>query len=341
MDGGLDWLTQRLSGRKVNWGQVGQAAAIGCLSGMLGAGLGAKAGTRATNCNSFTADTPVVMADGTRKPIQDVQIGDSVLATDPETGDTGPRKVTTLITGSGDKQLVDLTVDTDGTAGAKTATINATDDHPFWVPDLHQWIDAGDLTAGQWLRTSAGTWVQITALDHRTQPASVYNLTVDDLHTYYIAAGSQDLLVHNSTCLLGTSRDIKRHIAKPPGDFDADFLNIPAMRGPGRWNWTRNKRFIDEALASGKPIHLVTDPTKPLYTKGNVYQRELKYLQDKGYGWRTVDGLGGRQNPPLAGPTTARTRGTHGSISKIVLRGSTGCLRGCSSSPGAVGAGRD
>ncbi|MEU0413505.1 hypothetical protein ABZ307_37690 [Streptomyces griseorubiginosus] len=30
----------------------------------------------------------------------------------------------------------------------------------------------------------------------------------------------------------------------------------------------------------------MTDPTKPLYSKGNVYQRELKYLQDKGYGWR-------------------------------------------------------
>jgi hypothetical protein len=30
MDGGLDWLTQRLSGRKVDWSQVGQAAAVGC-----------------------------------------------------------------------------------------------------------------------------------------------------------------------------------------------------------------------------------------------------------------------------------------------------------------------
>jgi hypothetical protein len=28
----------------------------------------------------------------------------------------------------------------------------------------------------------------------------------------------------------------------------------------------------------------------PMYAGGNVYQRELKYLQGKGYGWEKVDG---------------------------------------------------
>ncbi|MFJ6438288.1 RHS repeat-associated core domain-containing protein [Streptomyces sp. NPDC091416] len=44
IDGGIDWAIQRLSGRKVNWGQVGNAAVLGCAAGMLGVGLGAKAG---------------------------------------------------------------------------------------------------------------------------------------------------------------------------------------------------------------------------------------------------------------------------------------------------------
>jgi hypothetical protein len=39
----------------------------------------------------------------------------------------------------------------------------ATAHHPFWVPQLHRWVDATDLQSGQWLQTSAGTWVQITA----------------------------------------------------------------------------------------------------------------------------------------------------------------------------------
>ncbi|MFJ1551776.1 RHS repeat-associated core domain-containing protein [Streptomyces sp. NPDC088246] len=46
-DGALDWGMQRLAGRKVDWGQVGRAAAMGCAFGMIGAGLGAKLGGRA------------------------------------------------------------------------------------------------------------------------------------------------------------------------------------------------------------------------------------------------------------------------------------------------------
>ncbi|MEV4808204.1 hypothetical protein AB0K18_50185, partial [Nonomuraea sp. NPDC049421] len=44
---------------------------------------------------------------------------------------------------------------------------------------------------------SAGTYVQITAIAHRTATQRVHNLTVQDLHTYYVVAGSQAILVHN------------------------------------------------------------------------------------------------------------------------------------------------
>ncbi|RDG40027.1 hypothetical protein DVH02_00425 [Streptomyces corynorhini] len=195
-DGGFDWLTQRLSGRKVDWGQVATSALAGCLSGMLGAAGGAKWAAR-SGClrNSFTADTPVLMAGGTRKPIKDVTVGDEVLASDPQTGESGPRRVTALIQGAGDKSLTDITLtDTDG----KPAKITATDGHPFWVPELDAWIDAGELRSGQWLRTSAGTWAQITAIEHRAESTTVYNLSVHDLHTYYVLAGDTPVLVHNS-----------------------------------------------------------------------------------------------------------------------------------------------
>ncbi|MEU0413506.1 polymorphic toxin-type HINT domain-containing protein [Streptomyces griseorubiginosus] len=202
------------------------------------------------------------MADGTPRSIQDVQVGDRVLATDPETGGAGPCTDTALITGSGDKQLVSLTVGTDDAAGTETATITAINGHPFWVPDLRQWIEADDLTAGQWLQTSVGTWAQITAVDHHTESATVYNLTVDDLHTYYVTAGGQDLLVHNSTCLLGREGDIDDYLDGSPG-IDADVLNLrgtmngkrgqKGAKGVGSWNWTRNKRFIDDAWPAAGP----------------------------------------------------------------------------------------
>ncbi|MFG2217397.1 polymorphic toxin-type HINT domain-containing protein [Streptomyces sp. NPDC048685] len=204
MDGGIDWAFQRLSGRKVNWGQVGNAALTGCMMGMAGEALSAFMAARGTlrlgNCptrNSFTADTPVLMADGTRKPIKDIKTGDKVLATDPQTGETGPRAVTALIEGNGEKQLVDLTIDTGQAQNTKNGHIIATEGHPFWVPALHQWVEAGSLKAGQWLQTSAGTWVQITTTKDRAQSTKVYNLTVDDLHTYYVVAGATPVLVHN------------------------------------------------------------------------------------------------------------------------------------------------
>ncbi|MFJ7002359.1 polymorphic toxin-type HINT domain-containing protein [Streptomyces albidoflavus] len=76
-------------------------------------------------------------------------------------------------------------------------TLTATDGHPFWVPQLDTWIDAADLNTGQYLQTSAGTRIQITAITQRTTQATVHNLTVAGTHTYYVVAGTASVLVHN------------------------------------------------------------------------------------------------------------------------------------------------
>lgn len=90
--------------------------------------------------------------------------------------------------------------DVDGEKGSKSASVTATDGHPFWVPELGEWIDATDLKSGSWLRTSAGVRVQITAVERWTaQEATVHKLTVSDLHTYYVLAGAAPVLVHNSS----------------------------------------------------------------------------------------------------------------------------------------------
>ncbi|GAA3696153.1 hypothetical protein GCM10022224_072240 [Nonomuraea antimicrobica] len=147
--------------------------------------------------NSFVPGTRVLMADGTTKAIEDVKIGDQVIAADPTTGRSSAEPVTALIEGQGPKNLVKITVDVDGSAGTATDTITATDNHPFWVPVLRQWIDAGRLQPGMWLQTSAGTYVQVAAAQTWTAVQRVHNLTVADLHTYYAVAGSTAVLVHN------------------------------------------------------------------------------------------------------------------------------------------------
>ncbi|MFD3437671.1 polymorphic toxin-type HINT domain-containing protein [Streptomyces sp. NPDC058685] len=175
--------------------------------------------------NSFTAGTKVVMADGTRKPIEEIKPGESVLATDPTTGETSKQEVTDTIKGKGLKKLVKLTVDTDGDKGEATDTITATAGHPFWVPSLKKWLKAGELKPGQWLQTGAGSWVQVDAVQAWTQQAAVYNLTVDTAHTYYVAAGDAPVLVHNCAAGKGT-RGAK-------GSFKP---TITVHRAQGNWN---------------------------------------------------------------------------------------------------------
>ncbi|WP_344496141.1 polymorphic toxin-type HINT domain-containing protein [Nonomuraea monospora] len=147
--------------------------------------------------NSFAAGTKVLLADGTTKAIEDIKIGDEVIAADPVTGRTSAEPVTALIEGQGLKRLVKITVDTDVGDGAATKTITATDNHPFWVPAMQQWVDAGRLQPGMWLQTAAGTYVQVAAVEAWAAVERVYNLTVDDLHTYHVVAGGASVLVHN------------------------------------------------------------------------------------------------------------------------------------------------
>ncbi|MCX5263199.1 polymorphic toxin-type HINT domain-containing protein [Streptomyces sp. NBC_00199] len=145
-----------------------------------------------TKC--FLAGTDVQMADGTTKNIEDVKVGDEVLATDPETGESGSRRVTDLIITEHDKHFNELSIATD----EGTEKLTATYEHPFWSPSEHAWIQAADLKPGMTLLTSTGDSVHILGNRPFDKYARTYNLTVDDLHTYYVLAGETPVLVHNS-----------------------------------------------------------------------------------------------------------------------------------------------
>lgn len=190
------------------WGAAGGAAGaaaapvIAAIGKAVGKGVGqflSKLASKGGGCpapNSFASGTMVLMADGTTKPIEKLEPGDKVLATDPETGETVTKDVTATILGEGEKNLVEVTI-ANRDAGVPSEVITATDKHPFWVTDLAEWVDATDLKPGQWLRTSAGTLVQVSAVKRYTAHAKVHNLTIADLHTYYVLAGATPVLVHN------------------------------------------------------------------------------------------------------------------------------------------------
>ncbi|WP_203912639.1 RHS repeat-associated core domain-containing protein [Rhizocola hellebori] len=193
--GGMSFGMQRLSGRKVDWSQVGFDAFIGGALNVITAGMGAELALLddiariPRPCNSFTPDTPVLMADGTTKPIADIEQGEEVLATDPQTGESGARPVTALIEGKGEKKLVDIQIQGD--------TITATTEHPFWDAGKGTWVNAEDLEAGDLLRTVSGEQVVVQEVGKRSATVRANNLTVEDLHTYYVVGGDAPVLVHN------------------------------------------------------------------------------------------------------------------------------------------------
>ncbi|WJK32836.1 RHS repeat-associated core domain-containing protein [Solwaraspora sp. WMMA2065] len=160
------------------------------------------------NCltsNSFVPGTLVLLADGSSKPIEDIVVGDLVVASDPESGESAAKAVVATIVGQGRKDLVEITVDVDGNRSGALGVLVATDGHPFWVPEVGEWRDAAELAAGQWLQTSAGTWVQVTAVRQWSETRTVHNLTVAGIHTYHVVAGKTAILVHNCSIALGMS----------------------------------------------------------------------------------------------------------------------------------------
>ncbi|WP_446678288.1 golvesin C-terminal-like domain-containing protein [Streptomyces scopuliridis] len=187
--------------------------------------------------NSFVPGTRVVMADGSSKNIEDLNVGEQVLATDPETGDTRAREVTDTRNHKSDKHLVTLTVDPDGKNGqVKPGKITSTSAHLFWLPDAGKWVKAQQLKPGMWLQTSSGTWIQITAIDDSHRSERVHNLTVAGVHTYYVLAGATPVLVHNcgETVLYRSPAEGKRA-------SEANGLNADNHSGPHPTAYLSNK----------------------------------------------------------------------------------------------------
>ena len=224
-----------------------RVAELPLMIGTMGMGGGIRALAASIGCKCFLAGTDVLMADGSSKDIEDVDLGDEVLATDPETGETAPKKVTRLIRTEGDKYFNELSIATED--GIEKLT--ATHEHPFWSPSQKDWVPAGQLEPGMTLRTDEGRTVIVTGNRSFTKQARTYNPTVDGLHTYYVLAGETPVLVHNSgPCgpakgAVGEARAVQElqdrgytimgtHVKLEAKDGTISYVDVVATRnGPG------------------------------------------------------------------------------------------------------------
>ncbi|WP_354642660.1 polymorphic toxin-type HINT domain-containing protein [Kitasatospora camelliae] len=186
-----------------------------------------------TKCNSFPSGTRVLMADGSTKAIEDVRDGDVVMATDPQTGETAPKTVTTTITTPDDKQFTDLTLADDANPRGPPAALTSTYHHPYWSETRHQWVDAGGLQPGEHLRQPDGSTLTVTTVRTYQYAVTTHNLTVDQLHTYYVQAGTTSVLVHNCPTTRGDAGDRPAVIEvdkAQPGWNQAERLQLAEQR---------------------------------------------------------------------------------------------------------------
>ncbi|MEM9891869.1 MAG: Hint domain-containing protein [Actinomycetota bacterium] len=170
----------------------------------------------ACGLNSFPTNTPVAMADGTRKPIQDVQPGDQVLAYDLDTGHWQPDTVTAAWTHPDHGHLVTATL-TNGT------TITATDHHHFWVHNRSTWLKLDQLRPGDTFHTPTGP-VDIKALTiHPRATTTVHELDTKLTDTYTTHTGTHDLLVHNAEGCFETDKNSRQTRTLSDGELDHGF----------------------------------------------------------------------------------------------------------------------
>ena len=149
-----------------------------------GAATEAAIGEVAANC--FVRGTPVATAAGL-VPIGWLHPGDLVLSRD-STSDAQSLKRVVRTVEHPVTDLMHIRVAND--------TVTATPNHPFRVAG-RGWVEAGDLATGDTLCLADGGRTSVVSVirEKLSSPVDVYNLEVEDFHTYFVATAG--VWVHN------------------------------------------------------------------------------------------------------------------------------------------------
>jgi len=185
-------------------------------------------------CGCFEAQTEIWTARGL-VPIEEIQEGDLVIASDETTGQMGLRHVKATFSRFG-APIVAVTM---LIGGVQSETFNTTEEHPFYVPG-RGWVEAQSLTPGDVVETltsgvdhgaadgPAGALAEVALVEFTSRRATVYNFEVEGVHTYRV--GASGVLVHNqdSPCnLAGFDSVWKKH-----GSDKAHMLMMKAKNTP-------------------------------------------------------------------------------------------------------------
>ena len=197
----------------------------------------------------FTGDTLVSTEEGNRR-IDEIKPGDKVLSYNTETGENELQEVKNVSVSKTDI-LVHIITD-DG------RDIETTMFHPFYVKNedgTGEWKAASNLKAGDELLSEDGKKVKVSEVkvEKLAEEITVYNLELDEVHTYYVTGG---VLVHNG-CGTSNSESGTSSINLPEYDGKTtygvlildDGTQVPFSSGNANPNY---KNYIPASHVEGK-----------------------------------------------------------------------------------------
>jgi RHS repeat-associated protein len=184
------------AGRIFSAGRMWLAA---CLLLAAWVALGRSASRETANTDSSaTAPSMHVRARYVTRNIEDLKVGDKVLAWDEWSGRQQLQPIDRVYRRVADHLRILRIRAADG----DEQTIQTTNEHPFWVPG-EGWLDAADLDEGDSLLQPDGQMATLFAssLELHPEGIAVFNLRVEHSHTYYVADryGVDPILVHNAS----------------------------------------------------------------------------------------------------------------------------------------------
>jgi len=169
---------------------AGQNLAEGNYLAAAGEAVGVVGGIASFMKACFVAGTPLLLPDGTSKPIEEFVVGDLVLSRSENdvTALIQPRRVAkTFIRVS---PILNLHV--------RGRVIGTTGEHPFWTVEKG-WTEAKDLQIGDELIAHDGRRIVVEGVATSGRLATVYNLEVEYDHTYFVGtpAWGWSIWAHN------------------------------------------------------------------------------------------------------------------------------------------------
>ncbi len=199
----------------------------------------------------FIAGTKVLTDHG-HKNIEDIEVGDLVLAYDEETGETAYKPVVTLFRNTTKEWCTVSVRVNDG----ELYEITSTPGHKYFVPGnrvrkdsralehasyaglSEKWVSACDLKRGDKVLLSDGTLCEVESVTLKAleSPETTYNLEVADFHTYYVSDAC--VLVHNSCRSDAVKKAWKQE------------REMVARTGRGTRNWNSKQKM--ELLRTGR-----------------------------------------------------------------------------------------